>query len=141
MTRPEYERRYGMSTLVRVLRLVASILFGALAGGALDPPSWLPVGDAWRALVFVVACRAAPLPADCTLLGAVFGKVKMRAGHRALLILVDGLAVALVLAFLRVPGTGLGWVGRIAVAAVVAGAVPGWPDAGRQGARLFGRRV
>ena len=130
-----------MSILVRVLRLAASILFGALAGGALDPPSWLPVGDAWRALVFVVASRAAPLPADYTLLGAVFGRVRLRAWHRVLLILVDGLAVVFVLAFLRAPDTGIGWVGRIAVAAVLAGAVPGWPDAGRQGAWLFGRRL
>lgn len=129
-----------MSILVRVLRLAASILFGALAGGALAPPSWLPVGDAWRALVFVVASRAAPLPAGHTLLGVVFGRVRMRAWHRVLLVLVDGLAVVFVLAFLRVPGTGIGWVGRIAVAAVLAGAVPGWPDAGRQGAWLFGRR-
>ncbi|MBN1504569.1 MAG: hypothetical protein JW952_05885 [Candidatus Eisenbacteria bacterium] len=130
-----------MTTLVRVLRLVASILFGGLAGGALSPPSWLPVGDAWRALVFVVGSGAAPLPADYTLLGAVFGRARMRAWHRALLIVVDGLAVVLVLAFLGIPETGLGWLGRIAVAAVVAGAVPGWPDAGRQGAWLFGRRV
>jgi hypothetical protein len=130
-----------MSALGRALRLAASILFGALAGGALDPPAWLPVGDAWRALVFVVASRAAPLPADYTLFGAVFGRARMRAGHRALLILVDGLAVVFVLAFLRVPWTGLEWVGRVAVAAVVGGAVPGWPDAGRQGASLFGRRV
>ncbi len=130
-----------MSTLVRVLRLAASILFGALAGGALDPPSWLPVGDAWRALVFVVASRAAPLPADYTLFGAVFGNARMRAGHRALLILVDGLPVAFVLAFLNIPWTGLEWVGRVAAAAVVGGAIPGWPDAGRQGAWLFGRRV
>jgi len=130
-----------MSTLVRVLRLLASILFGGLAGGALTPPSWLPVGDAWRALVFVVACRAAPLPAEYTLLGAVFGKAGMRAWHRVLLILVDGVAVVLVLAFLMASETGIGWVGRIAVAAVVAGAVPGWPDAGRQGAWLLGRRT
>ena len=129
-----------MSTPVRVLRLVASVLFGALAGGALVSPSWLPVGDAWRAFVFVVGSGAAPLPAEYTLLGAVFSKAKMPAWHRALLILVDGLAVAFVLAFLGIPGTGLGWVGRIAVAALVAGAVPGWPDAGRQGTWLFGRR-
>jgi len=130
-----------MTTLVHVLRLAGSVLFGGLAGGALDPPSWLPVGDAWRALVFVVGSGAAPLPADHTLLGAVFGRTGMRAGRRALLILVDGLAVALVLAFLGIPGTGMGWLGRIAVAAVVAGALPGWPDAGRQGAWLFGRRA
>ena len=129
-----------MSTFVRVLRLAASILFGALAGGALDPPSWLPVGDAWRALVFVVAARAAPLPADHTLIGAVFGRARMRAGHRALLILVDGLAVVFVMAFLESPGTALEWVGRTAVAAVVAGVIPGWPDAGRQGVALFTRR-
>jgi hypothetical protein len=128
-----------MSTLVRVLRLVASILFGALAGGALDPPSWLPVGDAWRALVFVVASRAAPLPAGYTLFGAVFGGED--ASGAELLILVDGLAGAFVLAFLNIPWTGLEWVGRVAAAAVVGGAIPGWPDAGRQGAWLFGRRV
>jgi hypothetical protein len=127
-----------MSITVRVLRLVASILFGALAGGALDPPSWLPVGDAWRALVFVVAARVAPLSADYTLAGAIFGRAAMRPSHRALLILIDGLAVVVVLAFLGIPGTALSWVGRIVCAAVMAGAVPGWPDAGRQGASLFG---
>ena len=47
-------------------------------------------------------------------------------------ILLDLVAMALIAAFLDLPGTAFSFIGRIMFVAVVAGAIPGWPDGGKQ---------
>jgi hypothetical protein len=136
-----------MASFRHVLGLVTSILFAALAGGMLAVPGWLPVANVWRAIVFVVASRAVPPPADFTLVSVVARNTKVRWPFLVPTVILDLVAVAIVLAFLDIPGASPGIpgdlldiLGRVVVAAVMAGAIPGWPGAGREGAHLFRRK-
>lgn len=129
-----------MSSIVSILSLVASVLFAALAGGMLALPGWLPGAHVWRAVVFVAAARAAPPPGDFTLVGIICGKTKTPQRFLVPVLAVDVVAVALVIAFLDLPGAAFDTAGRVVFSAVLAGIIPGWPAAGREGMRLL-RRV
>jgi len=129
-----------MAKLRHVLGLITSILFAALAGGMLAAPGWLPAANVWRAIVFVVASRAAPPPADFTLVDVVRRRTRVSWHYLVPIVMLDVVAVALVLAFLDIPGDSLDFLGRVVFAAVMAGAIPGWPGAGREGTHLFRRK-
>jgi len=115
----------------RVLRLVGSFAFGLAAGILLNVPRSFPLDSIfWKILVAAGAMQMAPTNFN---IAALIGrKVTMRWSRFLLPLILDAAAVVLILLFLELPGRLPTFVGRIVFVGVVAGLIPGWPDAGMQ---------
>ena len=120
-----------MSKKWPVLRFATSFVFGLVAGNLLNIPESFPLhGVVWKTLVGISAMRAAPV--DGTLVAWIRGKLTAPRIQLMFPILLDLVAMALIAAFLDLPGTAFSFIGKIMFVAVVAGAIPGWPDGGKQ---------
>jgi len=129
-----------MSRWVSWIRLAGSILFAGFVASRLSIPETFPLRD-WCIGLVVVATVGGPWP-DWTFVSLFRGKVRGSRRIRMVGVLaIDCLAIGLILAFLNVPGTAFDLLSKIAVAGIVAGAIPGWPDAARQIARLLGFKL
>ncbi|MFH0778937.1 MAG: hypothetical protein V2A71_10005, partial [Candidatus Eisenbacteria bacterium] len=123
-----------------LLRLVGSILFAACAVALLALPGDLPLGFLLKGIVIVSAAGAVPPPANFTLVDILIKRRRASLGQKVVTLLVDGAAVYVLVAFLDFPGNAVDLPAKVLFAAVVAGVIPGWPDAGKQGALLFKRK-
>jgi len=128
-----------MSRWVSSIRLAGSILFAGLVASRLSVPEAFPLRD-WCVGVVVVATVGGPWP-DCTFVSLFRGKVRGSRIRLVGVLAVDCIAIGLVLAFLNVPGTAFDLLSKIAVTGIIAGAIPGWPDAGGQIVRLLGFKL